>query len=119
MRTTPKLIPISAVKVFPGAGVEVQTRQLRSIAWWRRSKGTAASQPMFSSVGWTYLMALIDRLLNKPPSFVTRLAFGPFFGKTTGKFLFPFLTRGRADEMLFINWGYEEDPPIAARPSVR
>ena len=59
------------------------------------------------------VMALIDRLLNKSPSFVTRLAFGPFFGKTTGKFLFPFLTRGRADEMLFINWGYEEDPPMA------
>jgi ubiquinone/menaquinone biosynthesis C-methylase UbiE len=58
-------------------------------------------------------MALIDRLVNKPPSFVTRVAFGPFFGKTTGKFLFPFLTRGVAEEMLFINWGYEEDPPMA------
>jgi ubiquinone/menaquinone biosynthesis C-methylase UbiE len=61
----------------------------------------------------TYLMALIDRLLNKSPSFVTRLAFGPFFAKTTGKFLYPFLTRGLADEMMFINRGYEEDPPMA------
>ena len=57
-------------------------------------------------------MALIDRLLNKPPSFVTRLAFGPFFGKTTGKFLFPFLTRGLGGETMFINWGYEEDSPM-------
>jgi ubiquinone/menaquinone biosynthesis C-methylase UbiE len=53
-------------------------------------------------------MALIDRLVP-----ITRLALGPFFAKTTGKYLFPFLTRRLADEMLFINWGYEEDPPMA------
>ena len=52
-------------------------------------------------------------MANKPPSVVTRLAFGPFFAKTTGKFLFPFLTRGLGGEMLLINWGYEEDPPMA------
>lgn len=57
-------------------------------------------------------MGPIGRLLDKPPPFVTRVAFGPFFGKTTGKFLFPVLTRRHADDMVFINWGYEEDPPM-------
>jgi len=53
-------------------------------------------------------MPLIDRLVP-----ITRLALGPFFAKSIGKYLFPFLTRRGADEMLFINWGYEEDPPMA------
>ena len=63
------------------------------------------------------IMAIIDRLVDKSPSVVTRLAFGPFFSRTIGKFLFPSLTRffsrRHADETLFINWGYEEDPPMA------
>src|SRR5258705_4890323 len=58
-------------------------------------------------------MPHIHRLLNKSPYFVPRLAFGPFFAKTTGKFLFPFLTRGLGGEVMFINRGYDEDPPMA------
>jgi ubiquinone/menaquinone biosynthesis C-methylase UbiE len=52
-------------------------------------------------------------MANKPPSVVTRLALGPFFSRTMGTLLFPSLTRRLADEMLLINWGYEEDPPMA------
>jgi ubiquinone/menaquinone biosynthesis C-methylase UbiE len=57
-------------------------------------------------------MELIDRLVYKPPSFVSRLIYSPFVAKTTAKYLFPFLTRRLADQMTFINWGYEEDPPM-------
>jgi ubiquinone/menaquinone biosynthesis C-methylase UbiE len=48
-------------------------------------------------------MALIDRL-----------QFSPFVMKLTGKHGFPLLTRLlSADEVLFLNWAYEEDPPMA------
>jgi SAM-dependent methyltransferase len=43
-----------------------------------------------------------------------RLAFNPFVVKFFPKYWYPFLTRQfGADEALFLNMGYEEDPPMA------
>jgi ubiquinone/menaquinone biosynthesis C-methylase UbiE len=47
-------------------------------------------------------------------AFIYRLQFSPFVMKLTGKYGFPLLTRLLgADEVLFLNWAYEEDPPMA------
>lgn len=43
-----------------------------------------------------------------------RLVFSRFVLKRIGKYGYPFLTRlFGADEVLFMNWAYEEDPPMA------
>ena len=46
--------------------------------------------------------------------FINRLEFSPFVLKLVGKYVYPFFTRLLgADELLFLNLGYEEDPPMA------
>ncbi len=57
-------------------------------------------------------MAFLHRLAYNP--FVYRLLYSPVVMKSFGKYGFPFFTRRLgADKVLFINWGYEEDPPMA------
>jgi ubiquinone/menaquinone biosynthesis C-methylase UbiE len=49
-----------------------------------------------------------------PMALIYRLQFSPFVMKLTGKYGFPLLTRLLGDdEVLFLNWAYEEDPPMA------
>ena len=46
--------------------------------------------------------------------FINRLEFSPFVLKLVGKYVYPAFTRLLgADELLFLNIGYEEDPPMA------
>jgi SAM-dependent methyltransferase len=46
--------------------------------------------------------------------FINRLEFSPFVLKLVGKYVYPAFTRLLgADELLFINLAYEEDPPMA------
>ena len=46
--------------------------------------------------------------------FINRLEFSPFVLKLVGKYVYPSFTRLLgADELLFINLAYEEDPPMA------
>ena len=46
--------------------------------------------------------------------FINRLEFSPFVLKRVGKYVYPFFTRLLgADELLFLNLAYEEDPPMA------
>jgi SAM-dependent methyltransferase len=60
----------------------------------------------------THPVALLYRLAYNPV--VYRLLYSPFVMKSIGKYGFPFFTRRLgAHEVLFINWGYEEDPPMA------
>ena len=45
--------------------------------------------------------------------FINRLEFSPFVLKLVGKYVYPAFTRLLgADELLFLNLGYEEDPPM-------
>lgn len=45
---------------------------------------------------------------------VNRLSFNPFIVKFFARHWYPFLTRTfGADEAVFLNMGYEEDPPMA------
>jgi SAM-dependent methyltransferase len=46
-------------------------------------------------------MSLRDRLANRPSM------------KFTGKHYYPFITRISGDDLVFMNLGYEEDPPMA------
>jgi ubiquinone/menaquinone biosynthesis C-methylase UbiE len=44
---------------------------------------------------------------------VYRVGSAPFFLKIVTKYWYPFITRRLyADDVLFLNWGYEEDPPM-------
>lgn len=55
-------------------------------------------------------MALSDR----PKAPLYRLILKPSVMKFIAKFFYPFLTRHRGtDDVLFLNYGYEEDPPMA------
>jgi fatty-acid O-methyltransferase len=61
-------------------------------------------------------MANSDRLVHKP--FVYRLVYRPFVMKSLAKYSYPLLTRystrfHRDDDVMFLNAGYEEDPPMA------
>jgi ubiquinone/menaquinone biosynthesis C-methylase UbiE len=61
-------------------------------------------------------MALIYRLIHKP--FVYRRVYRPFVMKLNAKYSYPLLTRyhtryHRDDDVVFLNAGYEEDPPMA------
>ncbi|HTY30656.1 phthiotriol/phenolphthiotriol dimycocerosates methyltransferase [Mycobacterium sp.] len=57
-------------------------------------------------------MNLIDRLASQP--FVLQLGSKPLFKKVTQKLVYPIATRRLAsDDVFFLNWGYEEDPPLA------
>jgi SAM-dependent methyltransferase len=57
-------------------------------------------------------MALIYRLIHKP--FVYRRVYRPFVMKPLAKYHYPLLTRYRRDDdVVFLNAGYEEDPPMA------
>jgi ubiquinone/menaquinone biosynthesis C-methylase UbiE len=42
-----------------------------------------------------------------------RLQSSPFVGKLVTKFILPFGTRQVGDDVVFFNFGYEEDPPMA------
>jgi 2-polyprenyl-3-methyl-5-hydroxy-6-metoxy-1,4-benzoquinol methylase len=45
---------------------------------------------------------------------IYRMLYRASVAKPVAKYAFPYLTRRRAAaDMLFINWGYEEDPPMA------
>jgi ubiquinone/menaquinone biosynthesis C-methylase UbiE len=55
-------------------------------------------------------VALIDR----PKAPIYRLILNPSVMKLISKYFYPFLTRHpSADDVLFLNYGYEEDPPMA------
>jgi fatty-acid O-methyltransferase len=61
-------------------------------------------------------MAHIYRLVYNP--FVYRLVYSPFVMKRLAKYAFPVLTRYHTryhanDDVVFLNFGYEEDPPMA------
>jgi ubiquinone/menaquinone biosynthesis C-methylase UbiE len=57
-------------------------------------------------------MRLIDRVASQP--FVLRLGSKPRFKKITQKYAYHIATRRlRNDDVFFLNWGYEEDPPLA------
>ena len=57
-------------------------------------------------------MTVIDRLVASP--FVDRLIYSDFVEKLKTKYGYPLGTRLMgADAMLFLNYGYEEDPPMA------
>jgi hypothetical protein len=44
---------------------------------------------------------------------VERVGSGPFAKKMYGKYWYPFVTRRlRDDDLVCLNWGYEEDPPM-------
>jgi ubiquinone/menaquinone biosynthesis C-methylase UbiE len=43
---------------------------------------------------------------------INRLAADPFW-KFLAKYYYPFVTRHGAADVAFLNWGYEEDPPMA------
>jgi hypothetical protein len=42
-----------------------------------------------------------------------RLMFNSFSTNFLGQYMYPVVTRITNDECLFLNWGYEEDPPMA------
>src|ERR1700752_2581360 len=42
-----------------------------------------------------------------------RLQSSPFVGKLNTKYILPFGTRQVGDDVVFFNFGYEEDPPMA------
>jgi SAM-dependent methyltransferase len=43
----------------------------------------------------------------------SRVASAPFLQKALGKYWYPLMTRRlREDDVIFLNWGYEEDPPM-------
>jgi hypothetical protein len=45
---------------------------------------------------------------------ITRVSSNPFVGKLLTKYFFPVVTRQiGADDVVFFNFGYEEDPPMA------
>ena len=46
-------------------------------------------------------------------SLVFRLQSNPLVGKLTTKYLLPLGTRQVGDDVVFFNFGYEEDPPMA------
>jgi SAM-dependent methyltransferase len=46
-------------------------------------------------------------------AFGYRLQSNPFVGKVTTKYLLPLGTRQVGDDVVFFNFGYEEDPPMA------
>ena len=61
-------------------------------------------------------MARLYRLIHQP--FVYRLVFRPFVMKPLAKYSYPLRTRyqtryRRDDDLVFLNAGYEEDPPMA------
>ena len=48
-----------------------------------------------------------------PMALKYRLQSSPFIGKLTTKYLLPYGTRQVGDDVVFFNFGYEEDPPMA------
>jgi ubiquinone/menaquinone biosynthesis C-methylase UbiE len=44
---------------------------------------------------------------------ISRLVFNRSVTKLIVKYVYPLQTRWLGDQLLFINWGYEEDPPMA------
>jgi SAM-dependent methyltransferase len=48
-----------------------------------------------------------------PMALKYRLQSSPFVGKLTTKYILPFGTRQVGDDVVFFNFGYEEDPPMA------
>ena len=56
-------------------------------------------------------MAQIYRLIHRP--FVYRHVWRPFVMKPLAKYSYPLLTRYHGDDVVFLNAGYEEDPPMA------
>src|SRR5690348_5966078 len=61
-------------------------------------------------LGKTTFEARVDH----PVSIASRLQFSPFVMRFTGKHVYPFLTRVLGDdEVLFLNWAYDEEPPMA------
>jgi ubiquinone/menaquinone biosynthesis C-methylase UbiE len=60
----------------------------------------------------THPVTVINRLIASP--FVDRLVYSPFVEKLKTKYGYPLGTRLMgADALLFLNYGYEEDPPMA------
>jgi ubiquinone/menaquinone biosynthesis C-methylase UbiE len=56
-------------------------------------------------------MKLIDRLAFQP--FILQLGSKPLFKKVTQKYAYSIATRRLgSDDVFFLNWGYEEDPPL-------
>ena len=53
----------------------------------------------------------------KNPTFVSRLMyrllFNDFSTGLLGRYMYPVITRMTNDDLVFLNWGYEEDPPMA------
>jgi hypothetical protein len=48
-----------------------------------------------------------------PQALKYRLQSSPFIGKITTKYLLPYGTRQVGNDVVFFNFGYEEDPPMA------
>src|SRR6185295_11572042 len=42
-----------------------------------------------------------------------RLLFNSFSTSFLGRYMYPIVTRFGNDDLVFLNWGYEEDPPMA------
>ncbi len=56
----------------------------------------------------------IGRLTTSPRTkFVLPLQSNPFIGRLTTKYVLPLGTRQVGDDVVFFNFGYEEDPPMA------
>ncbi len=53
-------------------------------------------------------------LTRLPAAFLLRLGYIPFFNKLFASYYYPYATRRHGDhEVLFFNYGYEEDPPMS------
>ncbi|MGD9619467.1 MAG: phthiotriol/phenolphthiotriol dimycocerosates methyltransferase [Mycolicibacterium sp.] len=51
--------------------------------------------------------------INRPADVVDRIGITPVVKKVVRKYWYPFMTRQlEAEDMVFLNWGYEEDPPV-------
>ena len=42
-----------------------------------------------------------------------RLLFNSFSTSFLGRYMYPIVTRFGNDDLVFLNWGYEEDPPMS------
>jgi ubiquinone/menaquinone biosynthesis C-methylase UbiE len=84
----------------------------------RRLDTTSADRRVWDRFGClphpchTHPVTVINRLIASP--FVDRLVYSPFVEKLKTKYGYPLGTRLLGtDALLFLNYGYEEDPPMA------
>jgi hypothetical protein len=64
-------------------------------------------------------MPISDRLVSSPlirklaTKYSDQWVFSPLLVKLSTKYVYPLATRLMADDVLFMDWAYEEDPPMS------